>query len=197
MLVESAATLFIVLPFVYDFGPPAVRYFSRLSVYYLGLTVNACIVSLVGIVCGGGRPNTNNMLLSAQLMQPVARLVGLDFRVVGSREALAQLRQQTSYVVVVNHQVRAVRCYSCRCQLLRRYSPFLQHAIDVLALFHLWRYMVSCTVVAKVELILAGPFGLAAWICGTTFINRKKPQSSKEKLHQTVVDSFMPTNLDG
>ena len=52
-----------------------------------------------------------------------------------------------------------------------------QHSLDVLALFHLWPEMLRCTTLAKRELLyFTGPFGWAAWLCGTTFIDRNKGQ---------------------
>jgi lysophosphatidate acyltransferase len=39
--------------------------------------------------------------------------------------------------------------------------------------------MGKTTVIAKRELLYSGPFGLAAWLCGLIFINKKDPIESK------------------
>ena len=46
--------------------------------------------------------------------------------------------------------------------------------------------MRRCTTVAKKELLFAGPFGLTAWLCGTTFIDRKKAVEARSLLANLV-----------
>lgn len=49
----------------------------------------------------------------------------------------------------------------------------------------------NCTPLAKKELFYTGPFGLAIWLCGITFIDRLNPQRSRgtiDKLAQKIND---------
>lgn len=59
---------------------------------------------------------------------------------------------------------------------------FLSKIIPVLA--HLWPIIGRATVVAKKELLYAFPFGIAAYLWGTLFINRSDKTSAVNKLGQ-------------
>ena len=48
-----------------------------------------------------------------------------------------------------------------------------------------------CTPLAKKELLYSGPFGLAIWLCGITFIDRLNPQKARgtiDKLADKIND---------
>lgn len=57
---------------------------------------------------------------------------------------------------------------------------------DVTGMFELWPVMKRCTVVAKKELLYAGPFGLAAWLCGLVFIDRLNADSSRQAINNSI-----------
>lgn len=49
----------------------------------------------------------------------------------------------------------------------------------------------NCTPLAKKELLYSGPFGLAIWLCGITFIDRLNPQKARgtiENLAKSIND---------
>jgi len=50
----------------------------------------------------------------------------------------------------------------------------------------------NCTPLAKKELIYSGPFGIAIWLCGITFIDRLNPQKS----HGTISKLAEKINKD-
>ena len=43
-----------------------------------------------------------------------------------------------------------------------------------------------CTILAKKELLLAGTFGVAAWLCGIVFVDRLNPQSARQTMQKIV-----------
>ena len=47
-----------------------------------------------------------------------------------------------------------------------------QSSIDLMSLFEIWPLLGNCGPIAKRELLLIQPFGLACWMCGAEFINR-------------------------
>lgn len=53
-------------------------------------------------------------------------------------------------------------------------------------MFQFWPIMEKCTVVAKGELLYAGPFGLAAWLCDLVFIPRTRGAVAKQIMHEAA-----------
>ena len=53
-------------------------------------------------------------------------------------------------------------------------------------MFELWPVMKRCTVVAKKELLYAGPFGIAAWLCGLVFIDRLNSEASRLAINNSI-----------
>ena len=45
----------------------------------------------------------------------------------------------------------------------------------------------NCTPLAKKELIYAGPFGIAIWLCGITFIDRLNPDKARGTIDQLAI----------
>ena len=43
-----------------------------------------------------------------------------------------------------------------------------------------------CTMLAKKELLYAGTFGVAAWLCGIVFIDRMSSEKAKETMRETA-----------
>lgn len=50
----------------------------------------------------------------------------------------------------------------------------------------LWWAMDNCTVISKKEVLYLGPFGLAAWLWGTVFIDRRNPEESCRIINETA-----------
>lgn len=53
-------------------------------------------------------------------------------------------------------------------------------------MFQFWHIMGKCTVVAKKELMYAGPFGPAAWLCDLVFIPRMQSDVAKQVMHEAA-----------
>jgi lysophosphatidate acyltransferase len=57
-----------------------------------------------------------------------------------------------------------------------------QSALDFLTMMKVWPGG-NCSPLAKKELLYTGPFGIAIWLAGLTFIDRLNPQSSRGTLN--------------
>ncbi|CAK1599661.1 unnamed protein product [Parnassius mnemosyne] len=61
-----------------------------------------------------------------------------------------------------------------------------QSSLDILGLFNIWELADKLTVIAKKELMYAMPFGLAAYLAGTIFIDRKNTKHAYDQLKITT-----------
>lgn len=50
----------------------------------------------------------------------------------------------------------------------------------------MWEYIGKMTVIARMLLLFAGPFGIGSWICGLEFINKSSADSGKQKMNETM-----------
>ncbi|KPI93232.1 1-acyl-sn-glycerol-3-phosphate acyltransferase alpha [Papilio xuthus] len=87
-----------------------------------------------------------NALIPAALSRLTSRMLGIRWTVRG----LENVDDTRGAVVLLNHQ----------------------SSIDLFVLSELWPLMSRCTVVSKRELQYLAPFGTAAWLWGTVFIDR-------------------------
>ena len=62
-----------------------------------------------------------------------------------------------------------------------------QSSFDLIGLFHLWHVCGRLSVLGKKELLYLGPFGLACYYAGMTFIDRKKGQAALKSLTEAVI----------
>ena len=57
----------------------------------------------------------------------------------------------------------------------------------------------NCTPLAKKELLYTGPFGLATWLCGITFIDRLNPEKARNTIdvlsHRIKNENVKASNL--
>ncbi|BES92965.1 unnamed protein product [Nesidiocoris tenuis] len=144
---------FLALPVFYEHSS-TFRYYFKFFVYYAYIMVASVIVLPVMIM----KPRSvENLILASNLCRHVSTLLGLRWELRGGDH----LSRDQSFVIVANHQ----------------------SSIDILGMFELWPVMKKCTVVAKKELLYAGPFGLAAWLCGLIFINRLNSESSRQAIN--------------
>ena len=152
-IIEIFSAIFVLLsmslPILYDEGPSYIKYFIKITVFYTFLTVYS-ILLLPYMALRPGNPE--NMTLAAHIMRPVSKLLGIRWHLVGAET----LKSQKSCVVVVNHQ----------------------HSIDLLGLFEMWPLLGKCRALAKKELLFTGPFGMAALLGGTIFIDRANQKVS-------------------
>ena len=113
--------------------------------------------------------NALNIRLAAVLLNPLLRLFGLKYRVDNGQV----LDNDKACVIVANHQ----------------------SSIDFIGMMYLWpKHIQYCTILAKKELIWAGPFGPSAWLAGVEYVDRKDRQRSSETM-QYVVDKLCSRSL--
>lgn len=89
------------------------------------------------------------------------RALGISFEVRG----IENIRKDHGAVVVMNHQ-----------------SLF-----DLSVLAHLWPIIGRATVVSKKELLYVFPFGTAAYLWGTLYIDRSNQRAAVDKLSQETI----------
>ncbi|KAK3087207.1 hypothetical protein FSP39_003101 [Pinctada imbricata] len=59
-----------------------------------------------------------------------------------------------------------------------------QSSLDMFGMMEIWPS--RCTSLAKKELLYAGPFGPAAWLCGTIFIDRLNHEKARDTITKTA-----------
>lgn len=50
----------------------------------------------------------------------------------------------------------------------------------------MWEHIGKMTVIARMLLLFAGPFGIGSWICGLEFINKDSADAGKQKMNETM-----------
>lgn len=131
------------------------------QLYKIKYTLYASLVMLFAIILPPIyllRPrNALNIRLAAILLNPLLRLFGLKYRV----ENAQVLDKDEPCVIVANHQ----------------------SSIDFIGMMHIWpEHVRYCTILAKKELIWAGPFGPSSWLAGVEFVDRKNREKSSETM---------------
>merc|ERR1712183_53758 len=104
-----------------------------------------------------GPRDPKNAVRAARILKYIHNLIPITFEIEGSE----LLCCPSAAVVVMNHQ----------------------SAIDLMAMFEIIPYLEHSGPIAKRELLYIQPFGLACWLCGAEFINRKSKTS-----HQDIND---------
>ncbi|CAH0559040.1 unnamed protein product [Brassicogethes aeneus] len=103
--------------------------------------------------------DSKNALMPALFCRYIASLLGLSYTVEGHENII----KGSGCVILINHQ----------------------SALDLIILAYLWPIMDNCTVVSKKEVLYLQPFGSAAWLWGTLFINRSDNKDSRTKVSKT------------
>lgn len=107
-----------------------------------------------------------NGVRAAGILKYIHSLVPLSFEIQGQD----LLKCPTAAVVVINHQ----------------------SSIDLMSLFEIWPLLEHAGPIAKRELLYIQPFGLACWLCGAEFINRRSKTS-----HQDINDMGSRAKSEG
>ncbi|KAI1900602.1 hypothetical protein AGOR_G00051610 [Albula goreensis] len=132
-------------------------FYFKTCLYFVLMMCLAVIVIPVCILKSGGR-NVENMRVIRFLVRHVKFILGLRYEVKG----LENLQVDGPYVIVSNHQ----------------------SSLDVLGLIEILPD--RCTSIAKRELLYTGPVGLACWLGGTVFINRKRTDDAKSAMAEAA-----------
>ncbi|XP_053380580.1 1-acyl-sn-glycerol-3-phosphate acyltransferase alpha-like isoform X1 [Mercenaria mercenaria] len=123
----------------------------------------ACIFGIATVVClyGWLRPgDVNNHWFILWAMNHVKNLFGIEVEVRGEEN----LKSDKPFILVINHQ----------------------SSLDCIGMTQIWPSRCCCLV--KNELKYAGPFGLAALLCGTVFIDRLNKEKALDTMKKTVGD---------
>jgi len=104
--------------------------------------------------------NVENLLKANPFVKFAAKMLGIKYEISGSEN----LDTDEPCVIVCNHQ----------------------SILDTLVMAHAWPK--RCAGVCKKELLYIFPFGLAAWLCGTVFIDRSKGKSINQL--STTAENF-------
>ena len=105
--------------------------------------------------------HASNIRLAAILLNRCFHYFGLKYRI----ENGEVLQNKKPCVIVANHQ----------------------SSIDFIGMMNIWPdYIRYCTILAKKELIWAGPFGSSSWLAGVEFVDRKNRERAKETMAQVT-----------
>jgi lysophosphatidate acyltransferase len=103
--------------------------------------------------------NVCNIRLAARCLNPFLRLFGFDYSIENGHVLL----NDRPCIIVANHQ----------------------SSLDFIGMMYMWpKYVRVCTILAKKELIWAGPFGPSSWLAGVEFVDRKNRQRAIETLNR-------------
>lgn len=101
--------------------------------------------------------NPLNIRLSSFFLNPIFHLFGMQYNI----ENAQVLDKDGPCVIVANHQ----------------------SSIDFMGMMYMWsEHIRYCTILAKKELLWAGPFGIGAWLAGVEFVDRK----NRERASRTM-----------
>lgn len=116
-----------------------------------------CLVSTLS--CVNLFKTTQKTRIPAAGIRMCCRLIGITT----SLEGHEHIVQNSGCIVLMNHQ----------------------SMLDLLILAELWPVMDNCTVISKKEILYVQPFGLAAWLWGTIFIDRVKRDEAQAAVNRT------------
>lgn len=138
----------VFLTFVLSLVSSKFSFFLKFIYLYSAYTA----VSFLIVLFFSFRPrNPKNAVIAARLLKHFHKLISIDFTIEGAE----LLKCPTACVVVLNHQ----------------------SAIDLMSMMEIWPLLGNAGPVGKRELLYFEPFGLACWMCGAEFINRRSKTS--------------------
>ncbi|XP_046739021.1 1-acyl-sn-glycerol-3-phosphate acyltransferase alpha-like [Diprion similis] len=133
-----------------------VRFHARFLLYY----IVSSTISVMGIPYLMLRPkDVRNCRDLSLLLKQVTKILGIQWELRGADE----LSVERGCVVVANHQ----------------------STLDILGMFNIWQVMGKCAPVAKQAIFYVWPFGLAAWLGGVVFIDKRTPGKAVATLNET------------
>uniref|UniRef100_A0A182R6B4 1-acyl-sn-glycerol-3-phosphate acyltransferase n=1 Tax=Anopheles funestus TaxID=62324 RepID=A0A182R6B4_ANOFN len=160
-MISNYAELFLIcaiilMPIFYETSS-RFRYYFKFVVYYGVVILNSFILIPVFLF----RPcDVRNLILASKLCRLASPIISMKWEVRGAEHMSAD----RAMVMVANHQ----------------------SSLDILGMFDFWHIMDKCTVIAKRELFFAWPFGLAAWLSGLIFIDRRHAQRAQTAMNESA-----------
>lgn len=100
-----------------------------------------------------------NALIPAWGLRLIHKPYGLQWKITGQENII----EGSGSILLLNHQ----------------------SLIDLIALAEIWPVMERCTVISKKEIFYLWPFGLAAYLWGTIFIDRLNPDQARDTVNKT------------
>nr|XP_054918597.1 1-acyl-sn-glycerol-3-phosphate acyltransferase alpha-like isoform X2 [Dermacentor andersoni] len=135
------------------------RYFFRLTIYYVLISAVCALACVPSML----RPfDPANMVLISYGLKRLRWAIGLE-AVLRHAERIPRDRR---FILVANHQ----------------------SSLDVFGLLHAWREFHPCLPVMKRELLYTGPLGVACYLAGCVFIDRRDSQQSRRALNERLDD---------
>ncbi|XP_021704643.1 1-acyl-sn-glycerol-3-phosphate acyltransferase alpha [Aedes aegypti] len=144
----------ILMPIFYETSHKF-RYFFKFFIYYFVLMINSII--LIPAMMFRAK-DVRNLIWAGTFCRPISTVLGIKWELRGADI----LSRDEAYVIVANHQ----------------------SSLDILGMFDFWHVMNKCTVIAKKELLYTGPFGVAAWLSGLIFIDRKNAEKAHVAMNE-------------
>jgi len=143
----------VVIAVMYEMFPQF-RFFCRLALFFSVNMVCAILLIPIAIFRPG---NVHNTVLISHVLGPVLNtLLGIKWHIRNTENFI-----EDGSILVCNHQ----------------------SALDFQGMVTLWPTMKRCAAIAKKELNYFGPWGFTAWLCGTIFIERSRPNQA----HSTML----------
>ncbi|XP_012269802.2 1-acyl-sn-glycerol-3-phosphate acyltransferase alpha-like [Athalia rosae] len=148
--------LFMIVLVLSSDSHDVIRFNVRFILYYLVSSIIA-LGSMPFILL---RPkNVKNCRDLSVLLRQITKILGIEWELRGADE----LSIERGCIIVANHQT----------------------TLDILGMFNIWGVMGKCASVAKMEVFYAWPFGLAAWLAGVVFIDRRNSSKAVTTLNAT------------
>lgn len=94
------------------------------------------------------------------VVAPITKIIGVNWELRGRD----MLEQDRTCIIVANHQ----------------------SLLDFLGMYQIWPIMKKCTAIARRELFYIWPFGLAAWLAGLIFIDRRNAEKARLLINDTT-----------
>ncbi len=159
LFIISSIVLIIVVYILVDYALNERQiYRIKYTLYAITVMSAAIILQPLFFLCAR---NAFNIRLAALILNPILRLFGLKYRV----ENAEVLDEDGPCVIVANHQ----------------------SSLDFIGMMHIWpEHVRYCTILAKKELMWAGPFGSSSWLAGVEFVDRKNRHQSSETMRHIL-----------
>ncbi|XP_034841364.2 1-acyl-sn-glycerol-3-phosphate acyltransferase alpha-like [Maniola hyperantus] len=153
--------MYLIWKFILCELPDYVIYYAKFGFYI----ISSQIISVVLIPYLAISPrNLRNGNLMARIMQHVAKVLDVKWEHRNEKNLL----EETGAVVISNHQ----------------------SALDILAMFSLCHVATKMAPVCKKEILYLFPFGLAAYLNGCIFIDRRNPAAAHNTLNAEAAVLF-------
>ncbi|XP_045452641.1 1-acyl-sn-glycerol-3-phosphate acyltransferase alpha-like [Melitaea cinxia] len=154
--VSAVILVIYVLKKLISSEPSKTKYYFYFLLFYLYGSFMACIVCPFFLF---NPKNVKNAAVGAWLIKPITKVLNLKWNLRNGKV----LSKNEGAVIISNHQ----------------------SSLDILGLFNIWGAVGKLAPVAKKEIFYVWPFGLAAYLAGVVFIDRKNTKDAYEQLKIT------------